>query len=79
MGALRPRILGAALLAAGCAATESVWIKPGATQQDFYQDRGQCQAQAFSIPNAPALQIAIVSNSCMQGKGWYTEERPVSR
>lgn len=58
-----------AALAAGCA--PMVWTKPGATEQAFYQDRGACQAQAFSIPNAPPMQLAIVFSSCMQGKGWY--------
>lgn len=64
---------------AGCATTESVWVKPGSTQEMFHQESGQCRAQAFSVPNAPAMQIALVYGSCMQGKGWYSEERPLQR
>ena len=63
----------------GCATTETqrVWVKPGASQQDFYMDSGQCKAQAFSAPGMPPLQVAIIYNTCMQGKGWYQEERPI--
>lgn len=60
------------LLLAGCASTERFWERPGASQQDFYMDRGQCQAQAFGAPYGPAsLQAAMVFTGCMQGKGWY--------
>lgn len=58
------------LLLVGCAAQRS-WYKDGATQQDFYQDQGQCKAQAFGMVGASMMQVAIVFNSCMQGKGWY--------
>lgn len=63
----------------GCATTERVWVKPNSGQQEFYQDRGQCQAQAFSVPGAPPMQMAVVFASCMQGKGWYSEERPIKQ
>ena len=68
------RFLGALLLLAGCA-SEYVWVKPGSSQQDFYMDQGQCRAQAFSVPAAPAWQIAVIYNNCMQGKGWYKQEQ----
>ena len=61
------------LVLAGCG--QMVWVKPGASNQDFYMDRGQCQAQAFGVPGASNLQIALVYNSCMQGKGWYQERQ----
>lgn len=64
------------VLLSGCQTTESVWVKPGASQQDFYMDAGQCRAQAFSVASGNMMQIAIVYNSCMQGRGWYSEERP---
>lgn len=66
-------------LSFGCATTETetVWRKAGATQQDFYTDDGQCKAQGFSTPGMNLLQVGIVYNSCMRGKGWYLEERPV--
>ena len=63
------------IAAAGCATTETVWVKPGASQQDFYAESGQCKAQGFSTPGMPMMQVALVYVSCMQGKGWYQEER----
>jgi hypothetical protein len=67
------------LLLAGCATTETVWVKHGASENEFYVDRGQCQAQAFGAPGMYTMQVALIFNSCMQGKGWYTEERPIQR
>lgn len=56
----------------GCAADNNAWAwgKPGATQQAFYEDHGQCRAQAFSVPGVTVLQAALVLDGCMQGKGW---------
>jgi len=59
----------------GCASmqrTEQVWEGSG----NFNMDQGQCQAQAFGTPGAGSLQIALVYNSCMRGKGWQLVERP---
>lgn len=67
------------LLLAGCATTEDVWVQQGASDQQFYMDRGQCQAQAFGAPGMQALQVALIFNGCMQGKGWHTEERPIQK
>jgi hypothetical protein len=50
-------------------------MKDGGTQEDFQMDSGQCKAQAYSVPGAPPMQIAIVYNSCMQGKGWRLERQ----
>jgi hypothetical protein len=58
----------------GCATTETYWVKPGASSTEFYQDRGQCQAQAFGTPGMYTLQIALIFNGCMQGKGWHQEQ-----
>ncbi len=69
----------AILTLAGCATTEKVWVKNGASQQDFYAESGQCKAQAFAAPGMPMMQVAIIYSSCMQGKGWYTEERPIKK
>jgi hypothetical protein len=55
---------------AACAQPTRTWYRPGATQQDFYMDQGQCKAQAFSVPGGSLLQVALILNSCMQGKGW---------
>lgn len=59
---------------AGCA-TDQVWVRNGSTQDEFYRDKGQCQAQGFGIANTGLLQAAIVFNSCMQGKGWYLQNQ----
>jgi hypothetical protein len=67
------RILAAVTVVASlgaCAQQQWHWERPGATAGDFYQDRGQCNAQAFAVPGAGLLQIALVQNSCLQGKGW---------
>lgn len=61
---------------AGCATTERVWMREGSTDQEFYMDRGQCQAQAFGIPGVTTFQAALVFTSCMRGKGWESVERP---
>lgn len=58
------------LLLAGCA-KEMLWTKPTFSDQEFFQDRGQCQAQAYSVPGAPPFQVVSVFNSCMNGKGYY--------
>jgi hypothetical protein len=57
----------------GCATQpqpQSTWFKSGATQFDFENDRAACNAQAFSVGSGNLMQIAIVQNQCMQGKGW---------
>lgn len=61
-------------LIAGCA-QEMVWTKPDYTDQQFYQERGQCQAQALSAPGMPPFQVAAIFNACMAGKGYYKEPK----
>lgn len=63
------------LLLAGCASRQLLWEKPGASQQDFEMDRGQCQAQAFGAPGMYAVQVAMIYNACMRGRGWYQVEQ----
>jgi hypothetical protein len=62
------------LLLAACAQTEKGWDKPGATEDEFYRDRGQCVAQAYAAPTA--MQQTMIMAGCMQGKGWVWVERP---
>lgn len=74
------RCLFVLLLLTGCATQperQSVWVKDGATERDFYADMGQCRAQAFSVPGAMGnlLQVAAVQSACMEGKGWRVEQR----
>lgn len=65
------------LLLAGCATTEHVWDKPGASEQDWHMDRGACNAQAASHAPLGSVQWAVIFGSCMNGKGWQRIERPV--
>src|SRR4249919_1016714 len=58
------------LLIAGCQ-TEHVWVKDGASQQDFNMDAGECKAQAFGTP-----EVSPIYSSCMSGKGWYSVDKP---
>ena len=59
-----------AFLLAGCA-TQTYWEKPRSSAQEFEMDKGQCQAQAFGVTGMNAMQVALVYNGCMRGKGWY--------
>ena len=68
-------ILLTSVLTACAPKTMTFWEKQGATAQDFEMDKAMCNAQAFSIPNAPLMQVAIVQNQCLRGKGWYLVER----
>lgn len=61
------------LLLAACATTEGGWEKPGASNQDFTQDNGQCVAQAFATPTIYQRQAIMIG--CMQGKGWNWVEQ----
>ena len=63
------------LFAVGCASKQEYWTKQGASDQEFHMDLGQCNAQAFSVAGGNLLQIAIVQNSCLRGKGWYQIQR----
>lgn len=65
-----------AMLTAGCAA-EKVWLKDGASKGDFRVDSGQCRAQAFGLsPGASVMQVAIVYNGCLEGRGWVLSNKP---
>jgi hypothetical protein len=61
------------IILAGCAA-DSHWARANTTFDDFNRDQAQCSAQAWSIPNAGAFQIAMVEYKCMQGKGYEKVE-----
>lgn len=66
------------VLLAGCASQpEMVWHKDNSSRQEFEADWAQCEAQAFSVPNAMQnlLQVAAVRGACMRGKGWYLRPR----
>jgi putative copper export protein len=66
--------IAAALLAGllvGCATgPEYVWVKPNSTENEFYNDLGQCRAQAFGVSGVTLMQAVLVQNNCLMGKGW---------
>lgn len=61
------------LLLAGCATKQGGWEKPGATNQEFMRDRGDCVSRAFVAP--AAYQQSAIITGCMQSKGWQWVER----
>lgn len=63
-------LLAALSLAACATQPQQQWYRAGATQQDFAMDQGQCQAQGLGVSGASVLQVALVYNACMRGKGW---------
>lgn len=68
------------LLLAGCQSApqqpQYTWQKPGATEDEFNIDQGQCRAQGLGSPFGPmSYQAAAVFMSCMQGKGWRQVQR----
>lgn len=64
-------VVACAIVLAGCASMgPRKWYRDGATEEDFNMDKGQCQAQGFSIGGGTMMQAAMVYNSCMRGKGW---------
>jgi hypothetical protein len=60
------------LLLAGCA-TEYNWTKPGMTEYQLYQENGQCQERAYSVPNSSNERMRALYESCMQGKGYFRQ------
>lgn len=57
-------------LLASCAAKPTVWSKPGSTNEEYEMAMGQCDAQAYSVPNSSLMQKNQVRDACMRGKGW---------
>lgn len=75
---MRRTIVCLAVLLSGCATPqEHAWYKPGATEQDFYMERGQCNAQGASHAVVGSEQLLWIFASCMQGKGWY--RKPIAQ
>ena len=61
---------GVALVALACASKpERVWVKPGATDADFYRMRASCFNQA-GIGVLPANTATPRFVACMQNDGW---------
>ena len=82
--------LGAAtciVLAVGCAQTQNVWVKPGASQNDFSSDRYAClqdsqqRVGAAQVnPYGGAAVNTVRTNeqlfaSCMNARGWYLQRQ----
>ncbi len=61
----------------GCA--QSVWVKPGATQAQFQQDKQQCIYEAeLHGQNANPFNILYLVPDCLRAKG-YTQMRKPDR
>ena len=82
-----PRVMvcvGAFVLLVGCA--RSVWVKPGASQQDFATDKYECLQQSqqpHAYVNAyggasGSVTNAELFNSCMNARGWYLQRQQTS-
>ena len=57
----------------GCASqVPNDWRKADASPGDLDKDRGQCRAQALSIPPQHNVNEVVtqVYRACMEGKGW---------
>lgn len=65
------------VLLTGCAQQQQwAWYKEGSTRQMYDMESGQCSAQAYGSPGMNMMQVAMVYQSCMQGKGWYSKPVP---
>jgi predicted aspartyl protease len=61
----------------GCAKT--VWVKPGASQQDFTTDQYNCEKDArqsgyFGTGLVGAINMQNFYDSCMNSRGWYSQK-----
>ena len=73
---MKHAILAVVLLAAaGCASVHLV--KPGATAEEFEQDKATCAAQALGGPSNIFLQREILL-LCLRGRGWVPEGAAVT-
>jgi hypothetical protein len=80
--------LCALVLLTGCA--RSVWVKPGASQQDFANDRYTCLQQSQQQRSAAQVNAyggaassgsytnADLFNACMNAAGWYLQRQSSS-
>lgn len=63
------------LVVSGCATQPDQqdfrWHKPNASADEFHRDAGSCKAQGASIPGGSLMQLLIVYENCMAGRGWY--------
>jgi hypothetical protein len=67
----------AVLLIAGCA-EQAVWVKPGATEQDFAQDTYECerdmrQSGYFGTGIYGAINAREFTERCMVARGWHQQ------
>jgi hypothetical protein len=68
-----------AILLSGCG-PRAVWVKPGASQQDFTTDRYSCerdtrQSGYFGTGLIGAINMQHFFDSCMNAHGWYLQQQ----
>jgi hypothetical protein len=64
------------LLTAGCASPPVVWNHPTKSDQEWYADYAECEAQAGQAAGAfgPGSAIFVrVEANCLRGGGYYIE------
>ncbi len=66
-----------AILLSGCG-PRAVWVKPGASQQDFTTDRESCERETpqsayFGAGSLGDIKKQTFFNSCMNAHGWHPQ------
>ena len=78
-GFARVGLASAALIALGCASEpKKLWVKPGASEDDFYRMRAYCVGQA-EIGVLPANAAMPRFVACMQSDGWVQMSKEEAR
>jgi hypothetical protein len=70
-------LIALAITLTGCAATKQpdlVWNHRGGTES-FYEDVSECKSRSISMVGANLMRMMIQERLCLQGKGWWLEER----
>jgi hypothetical protein len=75
------------LLLSACANNNNVWVKPGATQAEFAQEKYACMQQsqhrvstAYVDQNGGSSDSRVTTNNplfgaCMNARGWYLQDK----
>src|SRR6266568_1530708 len=79
--------VGSSLILLSACANNNIWVKPGATQSDFAQERFACMQQSqHRVSSAYVNQYGGSSDSyvttnnplfssCMNARGWYLQDK----
>lgn len=72
-------LLATILTLAGCSMNK-VYVKPGASSQDFERDKWECQAQAGQISGgtgayADPFLVRSLTMQCLEVRGWTLQDK----